>query len=239
MWLLLGEIIKEEVRDYFKAGFKSGNKLYEISPEDVRVANVTDRPQAGQHRAVTRVNVSLQKHAAEKNVRRAKADAAMVEVRAQTKGLSLVAEAELLARLPRGERAGNCREMAVLAGWLVLEHGFLKPDHIFKGSVCYPIEHAFCLLTPDNLPPTTNFPTVRDFIYSWHAISWIIIDPWLNLVCRVNQYLTRAGQKLEKWGGAGKRVWWEHGKVGATWYPPQGEYRDKFGKAPLRLTPFG
>ena len=234
MWLLVGEIIKEEVRDFFKAGLKSGNKIYHISPEDLRLANPTDRPLAGQDPAVSWVNVALQK-----NSRRAKADAALVKVRAQTKKMSLVEEANVLVGLLPQDRAGNCKEMAVLAGWAVLQHGFLKPDHIFKGLVSGRGDHAFCLLTPDNLPPKTSFPTVRDFIYSEHAVSWIIIDPWLNVVCRVNHYLTAAGQKFEKWGGAGKRVWWDHGKVGPTWYPPQGEYRDVFGKAPLILTPFG
>src|SRR5262245_63422580 len=100
MWLLLGEIIKEEVRDFFKEGFKSSNKLYEISPEDDRLANRRDRPLAGQHRAVTRVNVALQKQA-----RRAKADAALVKVRAQTEEMSLVEEAEVLVRLLPQERA--------------------------------------------------------------------------------------------------------------------------------------
>src|SRR6516225_11311688 len=94
MWLLVGEIIKEEVRDFFKAGLKSGNKIYHISPEDLRLANPTDRPLAGQDPAVSWVNVALQK-----NSRRAKADAALVKVRAQTKKMSLVEEANVLVGL--------------------------------------------------------------------------------------------------------------------------------------------
>ena len=83
-----------------------------------------------------------------------------------------------------------------------------------------------------------RFASVSEFTKAKVAANWLIIDPWLNLVCKANDYLRLGGKKLDDWGACGKRISWHAGTQGPGWYNPDGEYKVEFGNAPVQLVAF-
>ena len=67
------------------------------------------------------------------------------------------------------------------------------------------------------------------------AFAWII-DPWMNFACYVPNYKTKANDKMTKWLGLGKRIYWE-GKKGNSpgWYQPGGDYTDALASSTLKF----
>jgi hypothetical protein len=221
------------VRAYFKKGLKSSNKMHTITDQDMAVANKTSLV-LGQNRTTARVREAIQK-----NARRKKANVSLGLIRTATKGMNIVDEANALLTIPQEQLAGNCWEMAAVAGWCINSWFSIPFDHIFMASVTNPGDHAFCVCTLDTLPTKLQFASVTDFTKYWYAYKWLVIDPWLNTACTVRDYLEQTGQKLEKWGREGKRVSWTGGSLGAGWYPPQGEYKDAFAISSVKLSAFG
>lgn len=211
-----GERIKVLVREFFKKGHKSCNKLYDVDLAGHAVLrNMSEKGKTRRREA----NESA-KHRLERNIPH----------------LEL---AENLVKMTIADRSGNCIEMAALSAYYALKINFIRRDLIYIGRLTDPGDHAFCLVSQGAIPSSAlEYSKLSDCTGSKPAASWLIIDPWLNTVCYANDYLTKSSQKLEKWTAEGKRVYWGGVEQGPGWYVPNGEYMTEFSKAPLTLEPF-
>lgn len=205
------EKLKNRVRQFFKKGHKSNNKNYDLS--------------------------STCKDAAKAKRRNSEADKSDKH---RPSGASSDYElATQLVKMQICHRSGNCGEMAALSAYYALKTEFIDRDLIHIGELNDPGDHAFCLIAPVRINDSNlSFSTVKEFTKSSAAKSWLVIDPWLNVACTADDYLTAGGAKLDKWAADGKRVAWHAGAQGNGWYVPNGEYKDAFAKAPLELEPF-
>lgn len=206
-----GEKLKIRVRDFFKKGHKSGNKTYDTG---------------------------VCKDLAKAKKRERESDES-VKHRPPYPG-SDYDLAEELVKMPLADRSGNCGEMAALSAYYALKTEFINRNLIYIGAVDDPGDHAFCLVASADIKDSSlKFSTVTDFTKSAAAKSWLIIDPWLNVACTANDYLTEGAVKLNKWTAEGKRVAWA-GRDGKSpnWYAPNGDYKDAMVNAPLDLIPF-
>jgi len=201
--------IKKQVRDFFARGYKSGNKTYE------------DLPIVPDEKFYKR-----DQDAAESRTHRLKNPGSDFEL------------AELLRKMPVNDRSGNCGEMAALSALYAWRFYNIRRDRLYIGSISKPGDHVFCLVAPVPVARSfLHFDSVGDFVASDAVALWAICDPWLNVACGANDYVTNGGQQLDKWQAAGKRVAWDDGN-GWDWFPPGGEYKVKFGEAPVDLTQF-
>jgi hypothetical protein len=121
---------------------------------------------------------------------------------------------------PWNAKAGNCGELAKLAR-LRLEQDHLpficeaslsglvdghRGDHVFTiFGLRLPKHHS--RFSDDNL-----FLKKEDRA---HLRSAWIIDPWVNLCCRIDQYPSRFWAKMQSWSGNGKQI-----SVGGSWIDP-------------------
>ncbi|NOV30627.1 hypothetical protein [Methylomonas sp. ZR1] len=211
-----GEKIKVLVREFFKKGHKSSNKLY-----DVDLAGHA-------------VLVSMS--AKGKTRYQQACESGKHRLNGSTSHLDL---AEKLVKMTIADRSGNCEEMAVLSAYYAKKIYNIKRDLLYICYVHDKGDHAFCLVSQEAIPDSAqDYASMADFTNRKIAQSWLVIDPWLNTVCYASDYLTKSGEKLEKWASEGKRVAWMNGSQGPGWYVPNGEYKTEFGKAPVFLDPF-
>lgn len=214
--LAMGDRIKDRVRAFFTKGVKSGNKIYDESSSASVDASQFVMTQV---KSTNRLNDAIRSQ----NLR-------LPGAAAYNLALDLV-------RVPLADRAGNCGEMAALAGYYVLTTEFLQRNLIYTGEISSPGDHVFCLVAAAPLAANLlNFASVSAFTQNSSAGSFLIIDPWLNTTSSGKDYLTLGGQKLDKWQSDGKRISWT-GSQGPGWYPPGGEYKTAFAAAPVALTP--
>ncbi|MDX8129883.1 hypothetical protein QLH52_21505 [Methylomonas sp. OY6] len=211
-----GEKIKVLVREFFKKGHKSSNKLYDVDLAGSAV---------------------LANMSAKGMTRWLEADeSAKHRLNGATSHLEL---AEKLVKMTIADRSGNCGEMAALSAYYTKKIYNIKRDLLYIGIVYGKGDHAFCLVSQEAIPDTARkYASTADFTSRKIAQSWLIIDPWLNTVCYASDYLTKSGEKLDQWATDGKRVSWHGGSQGPGWYVPNGEYKTEFGKAPVFLDPF-
>jgi len=216
--LVMGDRIRERVREFFKKGHKSGNKLYAINTDG---SFDPVQWQALHVKALARYN-----HAMDSD-------------RLRLPGMAYYALAQALIRVPITDRAGNCGEQAALSAWYALKTEFIRRDLIYIATITNPGDHVFCLVTDRPIAnPPQAYASVRAFCGANDAPNYLVIDPWLNTSSAGDQYLLRAGQKLEEWQQDGKRVGWAHGRQGNGWYPPAGEYKHLFAFAPVSIQAF-
>jgi hypothetical protein len=221
--------IRDDVRDFFKLGNKSSNKRYFVKHNGSRDLFAIRRlGKRGKTKEVERADRR------ERGRQRSKAN------RVKDHEWDSLAElVELLFAMPETDRSGNCQEMAAISAYMVYMGNHAKPDSIYYASITKPGDHAFCLVRQSwgSLPDA--YSSVSEFTHAPSSRWWFVIDPWLNVVCRANEYLFYAHVMLEKWGIEGKRVAWMNGAQGPGWYPPNGEYRTKFKEAPMNLLALG
>ena len=214
MTLSDAEYIKRKVRDFFKEGHKSSNKIYDEA-----------------------VSKDLQE-AKKRNARRRESQKHII---GKADFVSFYKLAQDLQKMPVFHRSGNCPHMAALSAYFTLERGFIARDYIYIAEVNRPGDHIFCLISKVKIKEGTTFSSILDFTRSkldGHD-TWIIIDPWLSVACAAEKYLEMGAAKLDKWTSEGKRIGWRWGSQGPTWYPPNGEYMQVFAnEAPVVLTPF-
>ncbi|AMK78914.1 MULTISPECIES: hypothetical protein [Methylomonas] len=208
--------IKDRVRSFFKKGHKSNNKLYKVTHD----GHAEVWPMTAKHEKRWNECDNSDQH----------------RLSGATSNYNI---AEQLVKMNVGDRSGNCGEMAALSGYYALKIHFIKPELIYIGTVYKKGDHAFCLISEDTINSKhLNFSSVAEFTQLQAAKAWLIVDPWLNTVCRADQYLLESGNKLNEWTTDGKRVNWNSGSQGPGWYVPNGEYKTEFGKAPIKLMPF-
>ncbi len=214
--------IRDVVRHFFAAGFKSGNKEFDTGSPTVQIARANkrnaDADESRRHRldwgslgAMTHYDAAL-----------------------------------LVEKMPRDERSGNCGEMADLSGLYAFQNYSFPRNQVYIGTISHPGDHVFCLLTPAPIGggAARNFASVTAFVGSAGAGTWGIVDPWLNTSCFANNYLTEGGNKLDKWQADGKRIMWNDSNDWSDtsphwgWYPPGGFYKTQFAAAPVTLEDF-
>jgi hypothetical protein len=201
--------VKKQVRDFFARGYKSGNKEYD-----------TSSPVSGE---------KFFKRQADADESRAH------RIRGSKSDFEL---AELVRKMPVSERSGNCGEMAALSALYAWRFYNIKRDCLYIGTISDPGDHVFCLVAPISIPrPFLHFNSVTEFAAADAAALWAICDPWLNVACGASDYMTNGAQKLDKWQAEGKRVAWNDG-TRWDWFPPGGDYKVKFGQAPVDLLQF-
>ncbi|WFP50841.1 hypothetical protein PL263_02160 [Methylomonas sp. EFPC3] len=211
-----GEKIKVLVRDFFKKGHKSSNKLYDVDLSGHAVL-----------KNMSTKGTTRYQQARESGKHRLKDTTSHLDL------------AEKLVKMTIADRSGNCGEMAAMSAYYAKKIYNIKRDLLYIGIVYDKGDHAFCLVSQEAIPDSAqDYASMADFTKLKVAQSWLIIDPWLNTVCYASNYLTKSGEKLEKWASEGKRVAWAEGSQGAGWYVPNGEYKIEFGKAPVLLEPF-
>ena len=153
----------------------------------------------------------------------------------------------LLLNMPTTERWGNCSEMAEFAGcWAITKHN-VAPGQVFIGYITDPGDHCFCLIGPhyaglgfgSHRVQEVGYDSVAQFVASRAAARGMVVDPWLNTVCKGSDYLLMAGAKLETWSGDGKRVFWKSPtRTDMGWHNPSGAYKTRFAQAPVDIEPF-
>ena len=212
MLLSYAEEINKRVRDFFKKGYKSSNKRYDA------INNVSkEREEKRKENYVSSLMC-------------------IYELKDDKNYYNL---AQNVIKMKIDHRSGNCRHMAALSVYYLIADKLIKPDLIYIGRLKRPGDHAFCLVSTERMGEQVEFSSVSDLASSGSAPSWTIVDPWLNVACRANDYVTKVYQKLDKWTADGKRISWGGGKEGfPDWYVPNGEYREALVNAPLELTAY-
>jgi len=220
--------IRDDVREFFKLGNKSSNKRYFVNHSGSRNLFL-----------IRRLGMLGKKKELERAARRERGRERSRANRVKENEYdSLVELVDRLLKMPVTDRSGNCMEMAALSAYMVFEGNYAGPSCVYYASIEKPGDHAFCLVVQGwGLMP--EYSSVSKFTQAPSSRSWFVIDPWLNVVCTADEYLFYAHVMLEKWGIDGKRIAWIHGTQGRGWYPPIGEYRDKFKEAPISLTSLG
>lgn len=225
--------INVQVRELFKPGGKSNNKLYApagtthdvLLAEDFVTGGIDIPAQSG--RFQRRLEQKL--HSDENRVTEAQLRMANLKTEME------FAEA-LIGLSDEGALAGNCSEMARVAAKLVHD-GF--PD--VKSYLCHvrpPADHAFCLLAPELIREVPD--SIHDMCHAklTQSSRWFVIDPWLNTACHGGTYQLHARDRLDKWTGRLKRIAWSGADQNQPgWYPPTGSYSQALMTAPLELTP--
>lgn len=217
--LARGDRLNKAVREFFAKGHRSGNKLYDesntpsVNYSDLAISNP---------RSVNRLThcCESQSHRIPRN---ANTDYQM---------------AELLVKMPISDRSGNCYEMAALSNYYALKREFISRDLLYMMSITHPGDHVCCVISTVPIAGTRwSYPTVQSFANDNASRAYLMVDPWLNLVCSGEEYLRDGSGKLDKWSANGKRISWR-GSQGSGWYPPGGEYKAQFAVAPVTLEPF-
>jgi len=222
MYIYQGAVVMQKVRDRFKAGHKSNNKLYHVDVDGAEEPGL--------------------------DLRFSKAELLKFAMRSFNAGQSnsyrtpLVPtrheDALAILKLPRGHCSGNCDEMSSLSAYYAEQDYHVDKDRLYIAELSKPADHVFCVITDGKPVTQATFATVLDFTRDGRAKDWLIIDPWLHVCCRGKDYLTKGGEKLEKWGSVGKRVSWTHPTQGWGWYPPNGDYKTRFAEGGVKLVGF-
>ncbi len=203
------ETTHANVRRYYKGQFKSGNKQYEALIPTTGLPN----PKAAPRQAASLV-----------------AGVVVNLTRATDQNPSLVAKAVALANFDAttGIRAGNCWEMALMAGLFARLSGCT--ERIWIVGISGIGDHAFCCIGPDTMP-TWN---TSDDMAADRRGGIFVIDPWANTVCRQDEYPFQFRQKMRAWSEEGKRILFK----GVWTDPGSQEYKRGFNEGGMRYTEF-
>lgn len=217
-----GTVVMNKVRDLFSTGHKSSNKLYHVQTDGTLERDLASRFTATQ----------LQKFA-KRNTDAVKSNSYRTPLVP-----SRYDDALAILKLPAGHHSGNCDEMSTMSAYYAHHDHSVAKNELFIAEVGKPADHVFCLVTDGTPISQPKFASITDFTTDPAAKEWLVIDPWLHVCCRGRDYLTKGGDQLEKWGGAGKRIGWTHPNKGPGWYPPHGDYKARFAEGSIDLVGF-
>ena len=219
------DVIRDQVRNFYATGNKSGNKVYAKSKSEVLTQDAFERKQQGFFNRLFASRKFAQRNknvALSQKFRPTSWGNAPYEFGQQIWNSSIAAEF----------RSGNCGEMACVSSYLAVAQYMASRAKVYLGCVTPPGDHAFCLLALSNPPAWRR---VRDMSGAGESGSYVI-DPWLNIACEAGFYGMLAAEKLEKWHRDGKRVSWGGPNDNAPgWYDPVGTYADAFRDSPLQF----
>lgn len=222
MYIYQGAVVMQKVRDRFKSGHKSNNKLYHV--------DTTGKPEPGL--ALRFTTEQLQKFFKRSTDARASNQYRTPYVPTRHE------DALAILKLPHGHCSGNCDEMSSLSAYYAEVDYHVPRAQLYVAELSAPADHVFCVVADDKPSVPASFTTVLAFTQDPRAKEWLIIDPWLHVCCRVKDYLTKGGEKLEKWAADGKRISWSHPTQGAGWWPPNGDYKARFAEGGVKLVGF-
>lgn len=231
--------INSAVRSLFKSGPKSSNKIYLPNSE-----NLPGCLQISEERTKGAIaSIELPKHA-----KRLEDRSAAQKMRIKNLAPGMAGAAQLLDAREARQLAGNCGEMAILAAGLASEQD--PSAQVWKCSLGefdnqgHKHDHVFCLIQPSMKELLAAGVKGMDLVYLPGRVSdldavarnlqFLIIDPWLNVACQANDYLTQVKAKLVKWDQAQKRI-----LFGGNYYRPADKsYVNAFTNAKIVATKF-
>jgi hypothetical protein len=128
----------------------------------------------------------------------------------------------------RSGMAGNASEMSIQAARLVSKRGSTAQ----LGRVRWPGDHTFCVAdyrpVAEHMSHNDTPKRLADMCFeSWEG-AWVI-DAWMNVSCRFQDYPARAATKLAIWSNQGKRIFFED----RPYDPIEPAYLGKFNNGPL------
>lgn len=236
--------VNDTVRQKFKNGLKSSNKLY-YDANDVRdsidieeaitFAKRETAPVKTFVRAVFAPQSGLIIASMRNGLERRERD------RRERGRLPLKKseEAEFFEELV-GNCAGNCNEMARSAALClpltdnsqVKCFGSLNPSF---GAISETTDHVFCIVRPSK----TSFRKYRVSDLKFEPVQdWIVIDPWLNVCCPACEYPEKAERQLLKWGKEGKRICTKGPDQEWKLYRADGTYKNRFLNSMITIKPY-
>lgn len=133
-------------------------------------------------------------------------------------------------------KAANCGELSMIAAAVGWEHlGKPSPAPIALVNLSPPSDHVFCVFGDRDFISSVEGDSLA-FLAKYAPVSplWVA-DPWLNIVCQIEDYHDESFAKLAKWQLHNKRIAWAGGPQGCGWYPPTGTYRTGFLSAELKV----
>jgi hypothetical protein len=221
--------IMHDVRGVYADGRKSSNKRYYVTRSGARDDKSIDAS-TDKEKAIERYGKRSENFVNETERMRPKRDL--------SKSLLDFGEEIHLAE-EVAPPAGNCFEMTALSGYLAKTSYQTDPEYIYEASIARPADHSFCLVTDLRLSDQEleKYDELSKLVEDNRAVNWFVIDPWLHVACKANDYLAKAKGQLQIWGGKGKRIKW-NGKQGPGWYPPIGEYEEAFVGSSIALRRF-
>lgn len=218
--------IMREVRSFYAAGVKSGNKIYAEAPRNGYID--LDDPFDGYWQ-----NWSTTMLANKAELRNDNALAAMQHrPKGPSKGGSYYAWGKSIYN--GGKRAafasGNCMEMAAVSAAIAIDDYHFAGEWLYMAMITAPGDHAFCVVSMRK--PT--WASADAMTGTSGASGAYVIDPWLHTACPAEEYWAAAQARVAKWSQVGKRIAWagiDGNDLG--WYDPQGDYAAAFGTSPL------
>ncbi|MFL0810105.1 MAG: hypothetical protein K6L76_06800 [Agarilytica sp.] len=205
--------INEEVRDFFKPGWKSSNKAYvPASPEDY----IADEDMAGLYGDIDNAKWIHREVARQMPIPRLP-----IYEHYDGKGHDILHE-------KRNQR-GNCTEMAYVAFRKVKLLGEPR-ENVMIGTITGRGDHVFCYVSSGGNPSLRSGGSRVTSVKQMRG-EGIVIDPWMNIVCTAQNYELTARAKLRKWQQDGKRILVakkEGGQSIGYWASPQGTYQTNF-----------
>jgi hypothetical protein len=232
--------INRLVRELFKAGFKSSNKIY------LPGSQVIDDPLPihGDKAKAAIANISDPKHLKRLSDRTQAKNHRLRDLRPDMGSAVKLLEARFDRTI-----AGNCGEMAILAAGYACE--FDPVARVYKCSLGefkpgYEHDHCFCLAQPSFADlrkadksvtgvMLATFPgKVKDLVGLDRKLNFWIIDPWLNVACEAPDYVQAVKAKLAKWDLANKRIQF----YGQFYRPTDKGYVNAFVHSSILVTTF-
>lgn len=230
--------INSEVREFYKSGKKSGNKIYvnNVAPNMYISAGDTSIDAVYERSFDSCFQTWSTTMAAQKAARRNANAKSSLGNRPRVTDASYY---DFGKRIYNGGKrcefaSGNCMEMAAVSAAIAIDEYHFAKDWVYMVTLGSPGDHAFCMLSIRK--PTWATPS--DMTSGSSTTVAYVIDPWLNTVCPANDYWTEAQFRVAKWAREGKRKIWggrSGNKLG--WYNPGGSYAQSFGVSPLTYIP--
>lgn len=169
-----GQIIHDAVTKYFHAGLKADNKA--------RLSEDRTKP-IQTFREVVRMRIPVPEEKDFDNDQQ---------------------EQHLMALFAYGY--GNCFHQAEICS-RIADAALLPNAVIGIGDPLEPeaprFNHSFMVLTP-TFEDAAGISSDRHSTISSFSRDWVVVDPWMKLVCRGDEYESKAHEKLGKWEGRGK-----------------------------------
>lgn len=209
---LKAKAVFDEVRALYKSGNRADNKNYDMS----RVPGSWTARASAQNE---RQPIAEIEHGAQ--IGKMMMEAA--DIPASDKRPDFVVKGDILLKL--NARTINCGEAAFIA---CHKAGLLgAPAWLLKlGS---PADHEFCCVGAKSDIDKCAGVKLADLTAIPLSVEVYAVDVWLNTLCRIQDYGTKADAKLRDWGGRGKRISWSPDpNEDPDWHAADGEYRAAF-----------
>ncbi|MEQ1965119.1 hypothetical protein ABLB69_18590 [Xenorhabdus khoisanae] len=169
--------INDTVRNHFRWGNKSDNKVYSFSYGDATAIKKTYRNEQSIE-AYTSIKIQ------------------------RTAGFNFH---DVLTMLPE-ECAGNCGEYTEFAVNLAIDKYPVSTVWIFGCDKPGGVDHEFCVFNLSQAPNPNRITCLNGLSNETFRDDVIACDPWANIVCLYTDYPQRLREKMLKWDMRGKCI---------------------------------